>query len=96
MSAGGMAGGIASAIARALGAGCQSDANALVLHARVIATVMATIFTSGWLVCELAKADTRVRLHSRAIRHVARAHLRLRSMEAGCNAPPHTRCSSRH
>jgi Na+-driven multidrug efflux pump len=91
-----MAGGVASALARALGAGRQSDANALVRHARVIAMIMATIFTSGGLVYELAKADTQVRLHSRAIRHFARAHLRLRSMEAGCNTPPHTCCFSRH
>ncbi|MEO6016855.1 MAG: MATE family efflux transporter, partial [Polaromonas sp.] len=36
-SAGAMGGGIASAIARALGAGRRADANALVLHAIVIA-----------------------------------------------------------
>jgi putative MATE family efflux protein len=49
MSAGGMGGGVASAIARALGAGRQRDANALVLHALMIAMVMATIFTIGLL-----------------------------------------------
>src|SRR3982751_6953738 len=36
-SAGAMGGGIASAIARALGAGRRADANALALHALVIA-----------------------------------------------------------
>src|SRR5262249_19176789 len=39
MSAGGMGGGVASAVARALGAGRRSDANALALHALVIAGV---------------------------------------------------------
>lgn len=37
MSAGGMGGGVASAIARALGAGRRRDADALVVHALVIA-----------------------------------------------------------
>src|SRR5204862_4904606 len=37
MSAGAMGGGIASSIARALGAGRRADANALALHALVIA-----------------------------------------------------------
>ena len=36
MSAGGMGGGVSAAVARALGAGRQRDANALVLHALVI------------------------------------------------------------
>jgi putative MATE family efflux protein len=43
-SAGAMGGGIASAIARALGARRRSDADALVLHALVIAAVFALIF----------------------------------------------------
>jgi putative MATE family efflux protein len=49
MSAGGMGGGVSSAVARALGAGRRSDANALVLHALVIATVMGACFTGALL-----------------------------------------------
>jgi Na+-driven multidrug efflux pump len=49
MSAGGMGGGVASAVARALCAGRRQDADALVVHALVIACVMATIFTTGAL-----------------------------------------------
>src|SRR5437667_11834912 len=40
MSAGGMGGGVSSAVARALGSGRREDADALVLHAAVIAVVM--------------------------------------------------------
>jgi MATE family, multidrug efflux pump len=47
MSAGGMGGGVSSAVARALGAGRRSDADALVLHALVIATVMGACFTGA-------------------------------------------------
>ena len=49
MSAGGMGGGVASAVARALGAGRRQDADALALHALVIAGVMAVLFTTGML-----------------------------------------------
>jgi putative MATE family efflux protein len=49
MSAGAMGGGISSAIARALGAGRRADANALVLHALVIALVFGLAFTIGLL-----------------------------------------------
>src|SRR5204862_932311 len=49
MSAGGMGGGVASAVARALGAGRRRDADALVLHAVVIASVMGVVFTIGML-----------------------------------------------
>jgi putative MATE family efflux protein len=49
MSAGGMGGGVSSAVARALGASRPSDANALVLHSLVIATVMAACFTGTLL-----------------------------------------------
>ncbi len=45
MSAGGMGGGVASAVARALGGGRRADADALVVHALVIALVMAAGFT---------------------------------------------------
>jgi putative MATE family efflux protein len=45
MSAGGMCGGVASAVARALGGGRRADADALVVHAIVIALVMAASFT---------------------------------------------------
>jgi putative MATE family efflux protein len=47
MSAGAMGGGIASAIARALGAGHRADANALALHALVIALDLGAAFTIG-------------------------------------------------
>ncbi|MDH4428727.1 MAG: MATE family efflux transporter [Acidovorax sp.] len=46
-SAGAMGGGIASAIARALGARRRADADALVLHALVIAAVFALVFMVG-------------------------------------------------
>jgi putative MATE family efflux protein len=49
MSAGGMGGGVASAIARALGAGRRDDADALALHALIIALAMATLFSTGVL-----------------------------------------------
>ena len=44
MSAGAMGGGIASSIARALGGGRRADANALVLHALVIAVLFGLAF----------------------------------------------------
>ncbi|NDZ17762.1 MATE family efflux transporter [Variovorax sp. WS11] len=44
-SAGAMGGGIASAIARALGAGRREDAQALVLHAVIVALCFGTAFT---------------------------------------------------
>jgi putative MATE family efflux protein len=47
MSAGGMGGGVASAVARALGGGRRADADALVVHALVIALVMSALFTLG-------------------------------------------------
>jgi putative MATE family efflux protein len=47
MSAGAMGGGIASSIARALGAGRRADANALALHALVIALSLGAVFTVG-------------------------------------------------
>lgn len=49
MSAGAMGGGIASSIARALGAGRRADANALTLHALVIALGLGAAFTIGVL-----------------------------------------------
>src|SRR3954470_8598203 len=49
MSAGAMGGGIASAIARALGAGRRADADALALHALVIALAFGLLFTIGVL-----------------------------------------------
>jgi putative MATE family efflux protein len=48
-SAGAMGGGIASAIARALGAGRRDDADALVLHALVIALAFGGLFAVGVL-----------------------------------------------
>ncbi|MGE0718129.1 MAG: MATE family efflux transporter, partial [Alphaproteobacteria bacterium] len=49
MSAGGMGGGISSAVARAIGGGRHDDAEALALHAVVIALVFGTVFTAGTL-----------------------------------------------
>jgi Na+-driven multidrug efflux pump len=49
MSAGAIGGGIASSIARALGGGRRADANAVVLHAIVIALVFGALFTVGLL-----------------------------------------------
>ncbi len=49
MSAGGMGGGVASAVARALGAGRREDADALAIHAVVIALAMAALFTTAAL-----------------------------------------------
>ena len=49
MSAGGMGGGVASAIARALGGGRKRDADALVVHALVIALGFGGAFTLGML-----------------------------------------------
>ena len=48
-SAGAMGGGIASAIARALGAGRRDDADALVLHAMVIALGFGLVFSGALL-----------------------------------------------
>jgi putative MATE family efflux protein len=49
MSSGGMGGGVSSAVARALGAGRRDDANALAVHALVIALVMGAVFSAGVL-----------------------------------------------
>ena len=49
MSAGGMGGGVASAVARALGAGRQKEADALVAHALIIALGMGALFTAAAL-----------------------------------------------
>src|SRR5215469_4330575 len=49
MSAGAMGGGISSAIARALGAGRRADADALALHALVIALIFGGTFTIALL-----------------------------------------------
>jgi putative MATE family efflux protein len=49
MSAGGIGGGVSSAVARSLGAGKTKDANALVLHAMVLAIFFGLVFTAGVL-----------------------------------------------
>jgi putative MATE family efflux protein len=49
MSSGGIGGGVSSAVARAIGAGRSADANALVLHALVLAVVFGMTFTIGVL-----------------------------------------------
>lgn len=51
ISAGAMGGGISSAIARALGAGKQADANALVLHAVLINVALGIFFSVLMLTC---------------------------------------------
>ncbi|MGY2288255.1 MATE family efflux transporter [Pseudomonas sp. SDO528_S397] len=50
ISAGAMGGGIASAIARALGGGRQQDANALVLHAVLLNTLLGLLFSAVMLI----------------------------------------------
>ena len=50
MSAGAMGGGIASAIARRLGAGNRADADALAIHAIVLALAFSLLFTGGLLI----------------------------------------------
>ncbi len=47
MSNGGLGSGVASAVARAVGAGRKDDADALVLHALVLAVVVGAVFTLG-------------------------------------------------
>ena len=47
MSNGGLGSGVASAVARATGAGRKDDADALVLHAMVLAVIVGAIFTIG-------------------------------------------------
>jgi putative MATE family efflux protein len=49
MSNGGLGSGVASAVARAIGAGNQEDADALVLHAVVLAVIVGALFTIGIL-----------------------------------------------
>jgi putative MATE family efflux protein len=46
MSAGAMGGGVASAVARALGSGRRDDADAVALHALIIASAIALFFTA--------------------------------------------------
>ncbi|HEV3174550.1 MAG TPA: MATE family efflux transporter, partial [Stellaceae bacterium] len=49
MSNGGIGGGVASAVARALGAGRQQDADALVLHALLLAVAFGLLFAAAEL-----------------------------------------------
>lgn len=49
MSNGGMGSGVASAVARAIGAGRQQDADALVFHSVVLAIIAGALFTVGIL-----------------------------------------------
>ncbi len=49
MSNGGIGGGVASAVARSIGAGRRSDADALVMHALILATGFGLLFTAGVL-----------------------------------------------
>src|SRR5713101_9122547 len=50
MSNGGVGGGVASAVARAIGAGRNDDADALVTHALVVAIVFGLLFTAAALI----------------------------------------------
>jgi putative MATE family efflux protein len=47
MSGGGLGSGVASSVARAIGAGRQDDADAIVLHALVLAVIVGAAFTIG-------------------------------------------------
>src|SRR5476649_1706479 len=47
MSNGGLGSGVASAVARAIGAGRQKDADALVFHAMVLGAIVGALFTVG-------------------------------------------------
>src|SRR5689334_20023628 len=49
MSNGGLGSGVASAVARAIGAGRQKDADALVFHSIVLAVIAGALFTMGVL-----------------------------------------------
>jgi putative MATE family efflux protein len=49
MSNGGIGGGVSSAVAREIGAGRRKDADALVLHAILLALVLGLLFTAGAL-----------------------------------------------
>lgn len=49
MSSGAMGGGVSSAVARALGAGRRADADAIVLHALIIAAVFAAFFSAAMI-----------------------------------------------
>lgn len=49
MSSGGMGGGVSSAVARALGAGRRGDADALAIHALLIALAFGVVFTAAIL-----------------------------------------------
>lgn len=49
MANGGIGGAVASAVARAAGAGRKEDANALVMHALILAIVFGSLFTGGAL-----------------------------------------------
>src|SRR5476649_699446 len=51
MSAGAMGGGISSAIARAIGGKRNADANALVIHALIIAVALGLTFSVIMLIC---------------------------------------------
>lgn len=50
MSNGGIGGGVSSAVAREIGAGRQKDADALLLHAIVLAVAFGVLFTGGALI----------------------------------------------
>jgi len=58
ISNGGLGSGVASSVARAIGAGRQRDADAIVLHAIVLAAIMGAIFTLTLLFACLRSART--------------------------------------
>lgn len=75
MAAGGMGGGVAAAMARALGGGRRDDARALVLHALVLGTVLALLFTLlAWTIApalyRLLGGDGRALEHALTYSHV--------------------------
>ena len=97
MSAGAMGGGISSAIARALGGGRRADANALALHALVIALVFGLAFTVallGWRPMAL-RGDGRQRRLARRGDDLLQRRLRRRdpglALQLACQRDPRHR-----
>jgi Na+-driven multidrug efflux pump len=68
MAGGGLGSGVSSAMARAVGAGNQRDADAIVLHAIILAALLGSLFTAGALWGGVAFRCRGWELHARAWR----------------------------